>query len=141
MVYDFVTELTTTKQVSDETYARAKKIFNDQQIVDLTALAGNYVMVAMLLAMAEGGTCATGQGRSRSGRREEARTAAASPRSLRRPAVARATARDIEPLRGEQGGEERCTAAAPFNSVCSRLTARSRAVAPASASRRGIARR
>ncbi|MHC2438650.1 carboxymuconolactone decarboxylase family protein [Bradyrhizobium sp. USDA 4451] len=53
VVYDFVTELTTTKKVSDETYARAKKIFNDQQIVDLTALAGNYVMVAMILAMAE----------------------------------------------------------------------------------------
>src|SRR3954469_16188236 len=53
VVYDFVTELTTTKKISDETYARAKKIFNDQQIVDLTALAGNYVMVAMLLAMAE----------------------------------------------------------------------------------------
>ena len=53
VVYDFVTELTTTKKVSDETYARAKKVFNDQQIVDLTALAGNYVMVAMLLAMAE----------------------------------------------------------------------------------------
>src|SRR6201995_189167 len=53
LVYDFVTELTTTKKVSDETYARAKKIFNDQQIVDLTALAGNYVMVAMILAMAE----------------------------------------------------------------------------------------
>ena len=53
LVYDFVTELTTTKQVSDETYARAKKVFNDQQIVDLTAVAGNYVMVAMLLAMAE----------------------------------------------------------------------------------------
>lgn len=52
-VYDFVTELTTTHKVSDETYARAKKIFNDQQIVDLTAVAGNYVMVAMLLAMAE----------------------------------------------------------------------------------------
>jgi 4-carboxymuconolactone decarboxylase len=51
--YDFVTELTTTQKVSDETYARAKKIFNDQQIVDLTAVAGNYVMVAMLLAMAE----------------------------------------------------------------------------------------
>ena len=28
-------------------------MFNDQQIVDLTAVAGNYVMVAMLLAMAE----------------------------------------------------------------------------------------
>jgi 4-carboxymuconolactone decarboxylase len=53
VVYDFVTELTTTKKVSDDTYARAKAIFNDQQIVDLTALAGNYVMVAMMLAMAE----------------------------------------------------------------------------------------
>src|ERR1700723_2046085 len=53
LVYDFVTELTTTQKVSDETYARTKKIFNDQQIVDLTAAAGNYVMVAMMLAMAE----------------------------------------------------------------------------------------
>ena len=53
VVYDFVTELTTTHKVSDETYARARKVFNDQQIVDLTAVAGNYVMVAMLLAMAE----------------------------------------------------------------------------------------
>jgi 4-carboxymuconolactone decarboxylase len=53
VVYDFVTELTTKHMVSDETYARAKKVFNDQQIVDLTAVAGNYVMVAMLLAMAE----------------------------------------------------------------------------------------
>jgi 4-carboxymuconolactone decarboxylase len=55
-VYDFVTELTATREVSDETYARAKKIFNDQQIVDLTAVSGNYVMVAMLLAMAEEST-------------------------------------------------------------------------------------
>src|SRR6266550_100051 len=53
LVYDFVTELTTTQKVSDETFARAKKVFNDQQIVDLTAVAGNYVMVAMMLAMAE----------------------------------------------------------------------------------------
>jgi 4-carboxymuconolactone decarboxylase len=53
LVYDFVTELTTTKKVSDETFARARKIFNDQQIVDLTAVSGNYVMVAMMLAMAE----------------------------------------------------------------------------------------
>ena len=53
VVYDFVTELTATHKVSDETYARAKKIFNDQQIVDMTAVAGNYVMVAMLLAMSE----------------------------------------------------------------------------------------
>jgi 4-carboxymuconolactone decarboxylase len=53
VVYDFVTELTTTQKVSDETFARAKKLLNDQQIVDLTAVAGNYVMVAMMLAMAE----------------------------------------------------------------------------------------
>jgi len=53
VVYDFVTELTTTHKVSDETYARAKKVFSDQQIVDLTAVAGNYIMVAMVLAMAE----------------------------------------------------------------------------------------
>ena len=53
LVYDFVTELTAAKKVSDGTFARAKKLFSDQQIVDLTAVAGNYVMVAMLLAMAE----------------------------------------------------------------------------------------
>ena len=53
LVYDFVTELTTTRKVSDETFARARKLFSDQQIIDLTAVAGNYVMVAMILAMAE----------------------------------------------------------------------------------------
>jgi 4-carboxymuconolactone decarboxylase len=52
-VYDFVTELTTARKVSDRTFAQAKRVFSDQQIVDLTAVAGNYVMVAMLLAMAE----------------------------------------------------------------------------------------
>src|ERR1700753_1929663 len=53
VVYDFVTELTTTHKLSDATFARARKLFSDQQIVDLTAVAGNYVMVAMILAMAE----------------------------------------------------------------------------------------
>jgi len=53
LTYDFVTELTVTQKISDGTFARAKKIFNDQQIVDLTAVSGNYVMVAMILAMAE----------------------------------------------------------------------------------------
>jgi 4-carboxymuconolactone decarboxylase len=53
VVYDFVTELTTVRKVSDKTFAKAKQVFSDQQIVDLTAVAGNYVMVAMLLAMAE----------------------------------------------------------------------------------------
>jgi 4-carboxymuconolactone decarboxylase len=53
LVYDFVTELTATQKISDQTYARAKKLFNDQQIVDLTAVIGNYVMVAMLLSVSE----------------------------------------------------------------------------------------
>jgi 4-carboxymuconolactone decarboxylase len=53
VVYDFVTELTTARKVADETFARARQVFSEQQIVDLTAVAGNYIMVAMLLAMAE----------------------------------------------------------------------------------------
>jgi 4-carboxymuconolactone decarboxylase len=53
VVYDFVTELTTKHEVSDETFARAKKLLGEQQMVDLTAVAGTYVTVAMLLAMAE----------------------------------------------------------------------------------------
>ncbi len=52
-VYDFVTELTTKHEVSDETFARAKKLLGEQQVVDLTAVAGTYVTIAMLLAMAE----------------------------------------------------------------------------------------
>jgi 4-carboxymuconolactone decarboxylase len=52
-VYDFVTELMAKHKVSDETYKRAKQFFSDQQIVDLTAVAGTYVSVAMVLAMAE----------------------------------------------------------------------------------------
>ena len=55
VVYDFVTELTTTRQVSDATFARAKQILGEQQVVDLTTVAGTYITVAMLLAMAEEG--------------------------------------------------------------------------------------
>src|ERR1700691_655096 len=52
-VYDFVTELTTKHAVADETFARAKKLLGEQQVVDLTAVAGTYIAVAMQLAMAE----------------------------------------------------------------------------------------
>lgn len=52
-VYDFVTELTAKHAVSDGTYKQTKQFFSDQQIVDLTALAGTYVTVAMVLATAE----------------------------------------------------------------------------------------
>jgi 4-carboxymuconolactone decarboxylase len=51
-VYDFVTELTTRHAVSDETFDRTKKLLGEQQVVDLTAVAGTYITVAMLLAMA-----------------------------------------------------------------------------------------
>jgi len=53
LVYDFVTELTTAHVVSDETFSRAKQLLGEQQIVDLTAVAGTYVTVAMILAMSE----------------------------------------------------------------------------------------
>ena len=52
-VYDFVTEISTQKKVSDATYARTKALLGEQGVVDLTAVTGTYVMVAMLLAMAE----------------------------------------------------------------------------------------
>jgi 4-carboxymuconolactone decarboxylase len=52
-VYDFVTELTAKHEVSDETFKRARELFSEQQIVDLTAVAGTYINVAMILAMAE----------------------------------------------------------------------------------------
>ncbi len=52
-VYDFVTELTTKHAVSDETFERAKKLLGEQQVVDLTTLAGTYISIAMLLAMSE----------------------------------------------------------------------------------------
>jgi 4-carboxymuconolactone decarboxylase len=52
-VYDFVTELTTKHEVSDDTFSRAKALLGEQQIVDLTAVAGTYIAIAMQLAMSE----------------------------------------------------------------------------------------
>jgi 4-carboxymuconolactone decarboxylase len=52
-VYDFVTELTTNHTVSEQTFDRAKHLLGEQQIVDLTTVAGTYVSIAMLLAMSE----------------------------------------------------------------------------------------
>jgi 4-carboxymuconolactone decarboxylase len=53
VVYDFVTELATKHEVSDEIFNRAKQLLGEQQVVDLTAVAGTYISVAMILAMAE----------------------------------------------------------------------------------------
>jgi 4-carboxymuconolactone decarboxylase len=55
VVYDFVTTLMTKHEVSDDLFSRAKKLLGEQQVVDLTAVAGTYVTVAMILAMAEEG--------------------------------------------------------------------------------------
>jgi 4-carboxymuconolactone decarboxylase len=53
IVYDFVMELSNKREVSDDTFNRAKTILGEQQVVDLTAVTGTYVAVAMILAMAE----------------------------------------------------------------------------------------
>jgi len=55
VVFDFVTELTTTHAVSDATFNRARDLLGDQQVVDLTTVAGTYITLAMILAMAEQG--------------------------------------------------------------------------------------
>ena len=52
-VYDFITELTTKHEVSDATFNRARELFGEQQVVDLTAVAGTYITIAMILAMSE----------------------------------------------------------------------------------------
>jgi 4-carboxymuconolactone decarboxylase len=52
ITYDFITELTTTHVVSDATFARANALFTEQQIVDLTTVAGTYITIAMLISMA-----------------------------------------------------------------------------------------
>ena len=52
-VYDFITELTSRHEVSNETFARAKELLGEQQVVDLTAVAGTYITIAMMLAMAQ----------------------------------------------------------------------------------------
>jgi len=53
VVYDFVMELSTKHQVSDGTFTRAKSLLGEQQIVDLAAVTGTYVTLAMLMAVAE----------------------------------------------------------------------------------------
>jgi 4-carboxymuconolactone decarboxylase len=53
VVYDFVTELLEKHEVSDATFAAAKKLLGDQGVVDLTAVSGTYVAVAALLAVSE----------------------------------------------------------------------------------------
>ena len=52
IVYELLTESLHNKSVSDPTYARAVAKFGEAGVVDLVALAGYYLMLAMVLNMA-----------------------------------------------------------------------------------------
>ncbi|TDH63347.1 carboxymuconolactone decarboxylase family protein [Dankookia rubra] len=53
LVWQFCTELHRTKQVSDETYAATRDRFGERGIIDLIAVSGYYVAVAMTLNVAQ----------------------------------------------------------------------------------------
>jgi 4-carboxymuconolactone decarboxylase len=49
VVYDVVTEILNKRQLSDDTFGRAKQILGEQQVVDLVAVTGFYVMVSAVV--------------------------------------------------------------------------------------------
>jgi 4-carboxymuconolactone decarboxylase len=49
IVYNFATELNTTKRVSDVTYERAIKQVGEQGVIDIIGLQGYYTLIAMTL--------------------------------------------------------------------------------------------
>jgi 4-carboxymuconolactone decarboxylase len=49
IVYDVVTELLNKRQLSDATFAAAKQTLGEQQVVDLVAVTGFYVMVSTVI--------------------------------------------------------------------------------------------
>jgi 4-carboxymuconolactone decarboxylase len=53
MVYDISMTLMREHEISDAMFEKAKKVFSEQQIVDLVAVSGTYVTVAMLLAVGQ----------------------------------------------------------------------------------------
>lgn len=61
IVYDFCIELHRNKRVSDATFARAEKRLGKPGVVDLTAIAGYYTLLAMQLNMAQYGLPADGK--------------------------------------------------------------------------------
>ena len=52
IVFDYLRELHATQAVSDATYARAVAAFGEPGVVDLTAVAGYYTTLAMILNVA-----------------------------------------------------------------------------------------
>ncbi|MEI6768080.1 MAG: carboxymuconolactone decarboxylase family protein [Betaproteobacteria bacterium] len=51
MVYDISIAMINEHRLSDELFQKAKNIFTEQQLVDLIAVSGTYVTVAMLLSL------------------------------------------------------------------------------------------
>jgi 4-carboxymuconolactone decarboxylase len=49
VVYDVVTELLNKRQLPDDTFAKARQILGEQQVVDLVAVTGFYVMVSAVV--------------------------------------------------------------------------------------------
>ena len=49
IVYDVVTEILNKRQLSDETFNRARQVLGEQQVVDLVAVTGFYVMVSAVV--------------------------------------------------------------------------------------------
>ena len=52
-VYDLSMDLATNHVVSDGAFKKAREVFSDQQIVDLIAVSGTYITLAMLSNTAE----------------------------------------------------------------------------------------
>ncbi len=52
-VYDVCTTMTQNHEISDELFNSAKAILGEQQIVDVIAVTGTYVTIAMLLSLGE----------------------------------------------------------------------------------------
>ena len=55
-VYDLSMDLATHHVVSDAVFKKAREVFSDQQIVDLIAVSGTYITIAMLSNTAEDAT-------------------------------------------------------------------------------------
>ena len=53
VVYDVCTTMAAKHGISDELFHKAKAILGEQQLVDLVAVSGTYVTVAMLLSLGE----------------------------------------------------------------------------------------
>jgi len=53
VVYDVSMEMINNHQISDALFQKSKAILGEQQLVDLVAVSGTYVTVAMLLALGQ----------------------------------------------------------------------------------------